>query len=337
MSSLPCNIDEVKKNGVYFLSYSNWLSHICLCLADGLNQLGIPVFSNIEADVRQGLKIGNFQKVNWRETAFLIIDIQQDSIEYPQQKVVESPHPRTLAFSMSDTIPILYLTDKTLLFCTHENKYYRLFGNRVPWAFGLSSHMIYEAHRNRTDKRHNVILRNFRTARNQNVRDSLDLILLPHLTKYFEIDRRIQNNHFEKLSSYIGCLAYGGSFIPKITRDELYYPNQPWSKFLENVKFLQEPVILRWDSWRFWESLTCGCLTFHLDFDKYGFMLPVMPENWKHYIGLNLEDVKGDIERLIDERDKIPEIAENGRLWALAHYSPLATAKRFLGYVTYQN
>jgi hypothetical protein len=59
------------------------------------------------------------------------------------------------------------------------------------------------------------------------------------------------------------------------------------------------------------------------------------PENWKHYIGLNLEDIKGDVERLLDERDKIPEIAENRRTWALAHYSPLATAKRFLGYVTY--
>jgi hypothetical protein len=63
--------------------------------------------------------------------------------------------------------------------------------------------------------------------------------------------------------------------------------------------------------------------------------------NWLSHIclcladGLNLEDIKGDVERLIDKRDKIPEITENGRTWALENYSPLATARRFLGYVTY--
>jgi len=50
--------------------------------------------------------------------------------------------------------------------------------------------------------------------------------------------------------------------------------------------------------------------------------------------GADCTDTGGYIKGgLLDERDKIPEIAENGRQWALAHY---CTAKRFSGYVTYQ-
>ncbi len=328
MNNLPCNIDDVRKNGVYFHSLSNWLSHICLCLADGLNQLGIPVFSNIEAQVTPNFKLGNVQGLMPNNATLVIFDLQENEIA---KKAAPNfgVHP-DIVFSMSDSIGTAVM-DGIILFCTHENKFHRIHGKRFPWAFGVSSFMIDESEKKRINKRQNVILRNFRPSANQSVRDSLDMILLPHIEKYFEIDWKIGNNHFERLSSCIGCLAYGGLFIPNFTRHELYADNSLSKLF----RFLREPVIVRWDSWRFWESLTCGCLTFHLDFDKYGFMLPVMPENWKHYIGLNLEDIKGDVERLMDERDKIPEIAENGRTWALAHYSPLATAKRFLGYVTY--
>jgi len=331
MNNLPCNIDDVRKNGVYFHSFSDWLSHICLCLADGLNQLGIPVFSNIEAQVTPSFKLGNAQGLDTKNAALVIIDLQENEIEKGGSLKLGFFHPRKLFFSMSDTISTLCLVNENILFCTHESKFHRIEGKRFPWAFGVSSLMIDEYEKKKTDKRYNIILRNFRPSGSQSVRDSLDMILLPHLEKYFGIDWKIGRDHFERLSSYIGCLAYGGHFNLNITRHELY-SDDPTAKFF---RFLREPVIIRWDSWRFWESLTCGCLTFHLDFDKYGFMLPVMPENWKHYIGLNLEDIKGDLERLMDERDKIPEIAENGRTWALAHYSPLATAKRFLGYVTH--
>jgi len=331
MNNLPCNIDDVRKNGVYFHSLSNWLSHICLCLADGLNQLGIPVFSNIEAQVTPNFKLGNAQGMVPNNAALIIVDIQENEVTKKGFMNIGFFHPHILFFSMSDSIGTVYMTDGAILFCTHENKFRRIHGKRFPWVFGVSSFMIEEAEKKKTDRRQNVVLRNFRPSENQSVRDSLDMILLPHIEKYFKVDCKIGSDHFERLASYIGCLAYGGHFRMDITRHGLY-SDDPTATFF---KYLKEPVIIRWDSWRLWESLICGCLTFHLDFDKYGFMLPVMPENWKHYIGLNLEDIKGDVERLMDERDKIPEIAENGRTWALAHYSPLATAKRFLGYVTY--
>lgn len=55
-----------------------------------------------------------------------------------------------------------------------------------------------------------------------------------------------------------------------------------------------------------------------------------MPENWKHYVGIDLATIKQDVERIMDEWEKMEEIAANGRLWALEHYSPLAVARRFL-------
>jgi hypothetical protein len=40
-----------------------------------------------------------------------------------------------------------------------------------------------------------------------------------------------------------------------------------------------DPVIARWESWRFWESLASGCATVALDFEEYGLVLPVIPKN----------------------------------------------------------
>jgi len=89
-------------------------------------------------------------------------------------------------------------------------------------------------------------------------------------------------------------------------------------------------VITRWDSWRFWESLSAGCLTLHLDFEKYGFQLPEMPEAWKHYIPIDLADPVGSVDRMMEVESRWEEIANTGRLWAIANYGPEAVAHRLL-------
>ena len=58
--------------------------------------------------------------------------------------------------------------------------------------------------------------------------------------------------------------------------------------------------------------------------------MPAMPENWKHYIGLNFDDLEGDAERIRAQPQLLENIASEGRRWALEHYSPVATARRFL-------
>lgn len=93
---------------------------------------------------------------------------------------------------------------------------------------------------------------------------------------------------------------------------------------------LKTDRIAQWDSWRFWESLAAGCVAFHVDFDKYGFELPVMPRNWEHYIGIDLDNVQDSIDRIAAEPWILETIASQGRNWALTHYSPLAVALRFM-------
>jgi hypothetical protein len=237
--------------------------------------------------------------------------------------------------SQSDDSRRLTIDSEAPLLVTHENRFEQLPGKRLPWAFGISNEMIAGAARSVEQYSHyqrkRVVLRNFKPSFNQSVRLALDLIFVPKLEKYFRIDRelskggRFQHSHFAKLSSYMGCLAYGGNFIEDLARND-YFAN----KFNKNRRLLKEPIIVRWDSWRFWESLTCGCLTFHLDFDKYGFELPVKLTNWKHYIGLDLENISQDVDRMMDEQDRLPEIAEAGRIWALKNYSPKPVAMRFI-------
>lgn len=92
----------------------------------------------------------------------------------------------------------------------------------------------------------------------------------------------------------------------------------------------KKPRVIQWDSWRFWETLALGSVPIHIDLEKYGVELPIMPENWKHYIGIDLDDINFAIEKLIDDKETIYEIARNGEQWALENYSPKASAKHFL-------
>jgi len=88
--------------------------------------------------------------------------------------------------------------------------------------------------------------------------------------------------------------------------------------------------IVQWDSFRFWETLAAGSVAFHVDLERYGVSLPIMPQNWVHYIGIDLENPKPALERLRDDPGQLATIAANGRTWALQHYTPKATAERFL-------
>jgi hypothetical protein len=91
-----------------------------------------------------------------------------------------------------------------------------------------------------------------------------------------------------------------------------------------------EKRLLQWDSWRFWETLALGSVPMHVDLEKYGVELPVMPTNFKHYIGVDLSNIDQTVERVVEEKNLIYKIAKEGNEWCIANYSPKASAKRFL-------
>ena len=334
---------EIRETGILFYSSSEQYSYAALCLADGLNQLGIPVFSdsiNYEENLVSDFKFRNELKFsNSGEPKYVVVDISSCTELSSIVNIDLPPNKVAFALSMSDSISSSILKNDIPFFCTHENDFLELQGMRIPWAFGLSSKMIESSYNNditNINLREKKFIYNFRPSYNQGVRECLDLILIPQLEKYFSLDTEIiglgrwNENDFNRLKKSFGCLAYGGGFRQNINENPNLASQELISSLYKEMSFLKKTVISRWDSWRFWESLAAGCLTFHLDFEKYGFKLPVMPINWEHYIGLNLEDVKGDVERLMDEYDRLPSIAMNGRLWALENYSPIAVAKRFL-------
>lgn len=90
------------------------------------------------------------------------------------------------------------------------------------------------------------------------------------------------------------------------------------------------PRVIQWDSWRFWEALCAGAVPLHVDLEKYGALLPVMPENWQHYVGVDLDHLDDFVDRISSDFAALGRIAEAGRQWALEHYSPRMMARRFL-------
>jgi len=54
-----------------------------------------------------------------------------------------------------------------------------------------------------------------------------------------------------------------------------------------------------------------------------------MPENWKHYVGINLKNIDETVGRIVEEPEVFKEISVQGRQWANS-YSPKSAALRFL-------
>jgi hypothetical protein len=95
---------------------------------------------------------------------------------------------------------------------------------------------------------------------------------------------------------------------------------------------LRPPRSVQWDSFRAWEAWVAGCANINIDLDLYGPILPVMPKNWEHYIGVDLGRPMETIDRLKNEPGLLERIAREGRAWALENYSPRAMAGRMLSH-----
>jgi hypothetical protein len=130
------------------------------------------------------------------------------------------------------------------------------------------------------------------------------------LLHWQQTGHRHHPQYYQRLKNHQACAAFAGWLVPESATNP--------------------PYVAWWDSWRFWESLAAGCVTFHMDFDKYGVELPVKPENWKHYIGIDIDQMEEGIDRIASEPNLLKNISQAGREWAWEHYSPVPTALRFL-------
>ncbi len=324
------------QNGIYFHSDSAKLSYVALCLGDGLQQLGIPVYANVD----YSHPLTEFRLTATEDTQVLensccaVMSVEALCEQYPYRiNNIEPIHDRTIAISMNDNIANVLFDRSVPLLCTHENRFRKIEGARIPIAFGVSQAMRHAVDLPNFDQRREYVLRSFRPSTRQDVRACLDLALIPALQMVIPVETHYtdqQSDFMDLLSNTRYCLSYGGCFSQNLCLSPTFQAIEPCREFYSHITFSKDSVVDRWDSWRFWESLVSGCVTIHLDFDLYGFALPVMPVNWHHYVGIDLANINRDIERIMDERHRMEEIAHNGRLWAIEHYSPIAVARRFL-------
>jgi hypothetical protein len=339
--------------------------HLIVYLAEGLKKLGATFYSNnnywrLDPKENDYLLQCN-SEINHHDCTIVVLE---------QQWCRKQGLPRDLFDSRRKYITVLLDSEDRvttiswlpefrqfdIIFKTHYTQNIQQPSNFYPWAFGLSERVLRETNSPLDfSKRKGKFLINFRhhpilgahpvrryiekkfVPRIQNalpVDHSLDPQNEPpsdpyHYLQWAQSGRRHYPNYFKRLQETTACAAFGGFFFPPLVQN----PATLSSKLLNKLwvkSGLKSNRIIQWDSWRFWESLAAGCATFHVDFEKYGLLLPVMPQNWLHYIGVDLDDVQATVDRLAEEPEILEEIGISGRAWAISNYGPEAVATRFL-------
>ncbi len=236
--------------------------------------------------------------------------------------------------------------------------------NMRPWVLGLNERILKATEGGAEfSKRKRAMLVNFGASHpySHGTRDLAEKQFFPRMRNWIPFDetkddltqepadpydrlmwgqtgRRFSRSYYERLKNSQAVACFCGEMIPPMPyRNPEYYlvgGNKAKLRrmFYEMLGKLdpRPPRSVQWDSFRFWEALAAGCATFNIDLERYGVILPVMPENWKHFIGVNLEKVDETIERLKADPDVLTRVATDGRQWAIKNYSPKAAAERLL-------
>jgi hypothetical protein len=336
--STPVSVDDLRtafQAGLYFFSPENLLTHNSGCIIEGLVDLGVKVRANTgnitSRDVSKPVFDAALVAPPSAGYAAFVLDISHTNAYVP----LESLKGGRLAYLTNSDISLFCDVPAPFpLFAVHESTFAKKAGKRFPIAFGPSNGLIAAtSSRPEFSKRKRVALRNFRPTFSQSVRGLLDIAFVPHLKKHVDIDASLlaPNDYLNALLNSQICLAYGGDFYTSQAENTWLQTKQPDVFKVHSFKsFDAHSIVMRWDSWRFWESLMAGCLTVHLNFEKYGFDLPELPKPWVHYAPLDLDDLKSSVTAILDHEKKWGEIAEAGRVWAVEHYAPKPTALRIL-------
>jgi len=316
VSIFVMDISQIKKRGIIFSTPKEWnVQYVTACIIQGLKELDVP-FSIVKDNLIDMSK------------AVCCVDLSQYNHIHIHNKNeiinfggLENTDMKLVAISSSDNNSLLDVNIP--LFATHEVRDYYFEGKiRIPMGFGLSNEIIDSSKLyDLNDTREISILSSHKRTGNQSIRDSAEFSIVPHFKKHFFVDNKLSSleQYYKRLSRYSACLTYCGCFLPKPNTD-IKVPGV----------YKTETVIVRWDCWKIWESFAFECLVINLDFDKYGFILPVMPVEGEHYLGIDLEDPKSSCERIMDMRSKWRDIAKAGKKWAIENYSPKIVAQRFI-------
>lgn len=342
--------------------------HLAICLAEGFKELGIEFYANINywrIHVEKEEYLFNHDpNVTPDDCSIVIVSLAWflRGQPFPQHLFHPQRQYCTVYLDREDGGKTYAWQSEfrqfDLILKTHYCQQHWYPANFQPWTFGLSQRIVNELKlvSNFRDRHHKLLV-NFRnkrtthTVRKKIYRDFLPAIapILPldeagealntpptnslEYLWWYQTGKRHYQSYYQRLQSTAACAGFGGYFVSAFPQNKGNYFSWLQKRLLGDYFGLQLPQIIQWDSWRFWESMAAGCATFHVDFEQYGFVPPVMPQNWQHYIGVDLNNIKATIERIKAQPDILEKVADSGRKWVLENYSPVPTAKRFLSVI----
>jgi hypothetical protein len=339
--------------------------HLLVCLAEGLAALGVPCYANVDywpLDAQRSryllrhdpqVEPGDCDVVivsdEWFPSGQSFPDLQRArqacwvALDREDGSRLHSLEPGFRAFDF--------------VLRTHYNVATRYHGNFVPWAYGLSDRIVRATAGPDPSERRHVLLANWRhTANPHSLRRAVERTFLPKIGAVLPVDdtrerhdeppnepyervlwhetgRRHWPAYYERLRAAAACACFGGYFVTRWPAAKQSLPSRALKRALA-LSGARTHLVSQFDSWRLWESLAAGCATFHIDFARYGCVLPVPPVNWQHYVGVDLDRCEGVVERLRAEPTVLAQIGAAGRAWAREHYGPVPTAQRLLALVS---
>ena len=339
--------------------------HLVVCLAEGLTALGIECYANIpywplDAERRTHLLTCN-PEISPDDCDLVILSDEWLPFErrLPPRLFHASRRYRTIALDRQDGSRLVLLQPEfggfDLVLRTHYNQYTRYPASYRPWAFGLSERIIRATGRAGEDgvARRHLLLANWRHTRYpHSLRRAVERHAFPKIADVLPVDEAREANedapidpyervlwyetgkrhwlsYYERLAESEACACFGGWFVTRWPASKSGRLSRTIKQIVTRMS-LRTKLVSQWDSWRLWESLAAGCAAFHVDLALYGCVLPNMPQNWVHYIGIDLDDVDSAVERIRDTPGLLERVGAQGRAWALEQYAPKPTAQRLL-------
>lgn len=328
--------------------------HCTIAIAEGLRTLGIPFYSNINYWNEGGEYLFQAGRdVRPEDCDVLLTSDDHETVGRIKEELFGGGR-KTVYIDSSDgwrtRTEAEYYRRFDVVLRTHCSTRYRYPDNVHPWAFGLTRRILSAcSHPQPFLERKPRALVNFRAS--HPVRRAAADLVIPALETRFPPDltidepparesgqeriyweatgRRHYPTFFNRLQRTMACAAFGGYFAPGVFRSTESLPERALYALAWRLG-KRTRTILQFDSWRFWESMAAGCLTLQANYERYGCSLPVEPESETQYIGIDFGE--RDCARFVRESDlnSLSIVAQEGRRWAIEHYSPQAAAGRLL-------
>lgn len=240
----------------------------------------------------------------------------------------------------------------------HYNRKMKYPKNFVPWQFGISQRMIDAIQPIPVSERTASASVNFRV--HHQLREYMNNRVLPIFEKYASLDTTVDNQdtstfsendkflhqqargrhnpfYYQRIPHNLFAIAYGGVFCLPFGNHNKYIAKIV--RMLNNaLPLFKFDRVRQWDSWRLWESMLAGCCTLHVDLEKYGCYMPVMPINYKDYIGVdpdNLDIFSTWLDKTMQDwkngdYTQLQAMSDSARNFVLDNYHPTVVAQRFL-------